>query len=881
MTEGVVLSDSDGLITYTNRALDEMFGFVSGELLGQNALILNKYLSQENLALDYKIQATTASHGSWYGELQCCKHDGTPFACSVRISILEEGDARYWIRTFTDITKHKQQEQELGLIRNVMDRVQDGVRIMDKQGRFVFVNDRMCQEFGISREELLASTIQEIVPEDYPNIEVWDKYFDTVRTQNSFSLETTIARRDGSKYIAEVNKSYVEVGGKEYIFGFVHDITERRRRQDLLHKTANLLTNIINSSKDMIFVKDTELRTILCNSVYSQALGKKPEEMYGQTDIENGWLPDVVYGNEAKGIRGFQSDDKKVLLGETIHNPHDLTNIGGQFMIFDTVKAPLYDETGEIIGLLGIARNVTVQNESEQQLQRLSLVASKTTHAVTITDAEGRITWVNEGFIRLTEYTLPEALGKRPGHLLQGSETNPNTVQIMRNGLQLGHGFDVEILNYTKSQNSYWVHIKVDPFYNNNNELEGFISIETDINERKRAEKFLLYQKELLSSVIDSMMDGVVLLNADHQITLINSALESMFGYDSGELIFQPLSVLIPLQSQEIHKRNIQSFQNNGGNSVARYKSHSVMGRRKDGMTFPIEASIAHFEVDNQLFLLAVVRDITKRIEAEEEILQLNNTLTSKVEKRTAALTKLNQEKDEFLNMATHDLKNPLAAIRTSAQIITDCFVGGVEVDYAEYADSIITMCDDMLDIITNFLDIELIESGKIGMAMEHIPSNIVGKVIETHRKRAAKKDISFHYIEPSNQMLFIADRFALRQVLDNLLSNAVKFSPYSKQIFINVLERKKEDENERAGVLDERRVRIEIRDEGPGLGKEEQARLFTKFSRLSAKPTGEEGSTGLGLSIVKKLVEMMNGRVWCESVKGEGATFIVELPLL
>jgi signal transduction histidine kinase len=103
-------------------------------------------------------------------------------------------------------------------------------------------------------------------------------------------------------------------------------------------------------------------------------------------------------------------------------------------------------------------------------------------------------------------------------------------------------------------------------------------------------------------------------------------------------------------------------------------------------------------------------------------------------------------------------------------------------------------------------------------------------------------------------------------QVLDNLISNAVKYSPLGKRILVRV-------------VNTDRAVRIEIQDEGPGLSEDDKSKLFGKFARLSARPTGGEYSTGLGLSIVKKMVEAMNGKVWCESELGKGATFIVELP--
>ncbi|MBD1209646.1 MAG: sensor histidine kinase [Ignavibacteria bacterium] len=114
-----------------------------------------------------------------------------------------------------------------------------------------------------------------------------------------------------------------------------------------------------------------------------------------------------------------------------------------------------------------------------------------------------------------------------------------------------------------------------------------------------------------------------------------------------------------------------------------------------------------------------------------------------------------------------------------------------------------------------------------------------------------------------------LADEFALHQVFDNLISNAIKFSPKWSKVVVRMVRHLSES--------GEAKVRIEIQDEGPGLTEQDKLKLFSKFARLSAKPTGQESSTGLGLSIVKRLVEAMGGQVWCESEHGKGATFIVE----
>ena len=143
---------------------------------------------------------------------------------------------------------------------------------------------------------------------------------------------------------------------------------------------------------------------------------------------------------------------------------------------------------------------------------------------------------------------------------------------------------------------------------------------------------------------------------------------------------------------------------------------------------------------------------------------------------------------------------------------------------------------------------------------------SVVKYVVDDYRTRAEAKNITLH-LENTDEAKVFADESMTMQVLENLISNAVKYSPKGKNIFVRVLSPSSSF------------ARVEVQDEGPGISSEDMQKLFGKFVRLSAHPTGDEHSTGLGLSIVKKMVEAMHGRVWCESELGQGAKFIVELP--
>jgi len=133
-----------------------------------------------------------------------------------------------------------------------------------------------------------------------------------------------------------------------------------------------LTKDIINTSDDLIFVKDINLRTIYCNVAFAKAIGKEPEELYGRTDIENGWSPELVKGDPEKGIRGFEADDREVLSGKTIQINSEPANIKNEIRYFNTIKNPLIDENDKVIGVVGIARDITERKQEEEEFHKLS-----------------------------------------------------------------------------------------------------------------------------------------------------------------------------------------------------------------------------------------------------------------------------------------------------------------------------------------------------------------------------------------------------------------------------------------------------------------------------------------------------------------------------
>jgi signal transduction histidine kinase len=231
-----------------------------------------------------------------------------------------------------------------------------------------------------------------------------------------------------------------------------------------------------------------------------------------------------------------------------------------------------------------------------------------------------------------------------------------------------------------------------------------------------------------------------------------------------------------------------------------------------------------------------------------------------------AQLLELNEQKNRFLGIVAHDLRNPLTSILLTTQLIQE----GEEEDVSFIRGQVGKIAregSEMVSLIGRFLDISALDSEGIRPEPARFSlSELVEKLRDRHDRSAQAKGITIALEVTTAEIWAFADPKFISAVLDNLISNAIKFTPLKSIVTI------------RAWKTDDS-VRIAIQDQGPGLTEADQKKLFGRFSKLSAQPTGGEKSVGLGLSIAKQMVEICKGRIWVESVAGEGATFMVELP--
>jgi len=256
---------------------------------------------------------------------------------------------------------------------------------------------------------------------------------------------------------------------------------------------------------------------------------------------------------------------------------------------------------------------------------------------------------------------------------------------------------------------------------------------------------------------------------------------------------------------------------------------------------------------------------ITKPFNQAELVTRVRTHLALK--KARDELKQLAEDRDELLGILAHDLKNHLGGMDMSAQLLRDGTVALTDPKLRLMAENISHSSSQMLAFVKQFL---ANASADHGLNLKFEPVNLsdaAARAVQQHQQVAQGKQLVVEIVLPHDGQLVRADGAALNQVLDNLLSNAIKFSPPGRHIRLTVCP---------PGV---RFVECQVQDEGPGFSEADKAGMFRRYGRLSARPTGGEPSTGLGLSIVKKLVLAMQGELACESTLGQGATFAFRLP--
>ncbi len=388
-------------------------------------------------------------------------------------------------------------------------------------------------------------------------------------------------------------------------------------------------------------------------------------------------------------------------------------------------------------------------------------------------------------------------------------------------------------------------------------EEQLYYAVARDITERKRAEEALRESEERTRLIVDSAYDAFVGMDATGVITAWNAQAETIFGWSREEAIGRPLSeTIIPPQYQEAHKRGLKHFLATGEGPVLNRRIE-LRALHRDGHEFPVELTISPIRWGQTYMFSSFVHDITERKQTEEGIRQAKEG----AERATRA-------KSEFLSRMSHELRTPLNAVIGFSELLLERIAGDLTAKQEEFLRDIRDSGTHLLVLINDILDISKIEAGKMELTFAETDlAEVVESALTTLRPLIGQKRLDVSSTLDPRVPVIRADTVRLKQILYNLLSNAVKFTPEGGQIRLEA-HRINGD------------VELAVVDTGPGIAPEDQGKLFQEFTQLQAAQQTGQGGTGLGLALVRRLVELHGGRVWVESEVGTGSRFIVRLPI-
>ena len=536
----------------------------------------------------------------------------------------------------------------------------------------------------------------------------------------------------------------------------------------------------------------------------------------------------------------------------------------------------------------GLARRVTKElRASEAEARRLALVAERTHNAVIITDSAGRIEWTNAGFTRVTGYEASEVIGRTPGSFLQGPDTDPATVALMREALARGEAFAVELRNYHKSGRPYWLSIDAQPLRDDTGRVTRFMAIESDITARKLTEQSLAEVSLLQQAVLDGTAYAIISSTPDGTIATFNHGAEQMLGYTRSEVVGRHSPALFH-DSAEVVAQAIELTRELGHPVDPGFAVFTALAKlgftnerewtylRKDGTRLPVFLSITALRAADGTITgyLGIAYDLTaqKLQTAELELAKhsaeaLNLRLAASVTEAHAAVEVARQAtlaKSQFLAAMSHEIRTPMNGVIGMTSLLLD---SSLTTPQREFTEIIRQSGDSLLTIINDILDFSKIESGHMELEVEEFSlRDCIEGTLDVLGPRAAEKNLDLLYeITEGTPGYVRGDSTRLRQILMNLLGNALKFTA-AGEVVLTAQAMPRTD-----GAVE---LAFTVHDSGIGIPPEAMGRLFRSFSQVDASTNRRFGGTGLGLAISKRLAELMGGRMWVESTPGVGSTF-------
>jgi len=860
----VIITDAKGITEWVNKGFERVSGYTLEEVIGKKPGEVLHGPDTDPATVAYMSKKMRAGK-AFTTEILNYHKNGTAYWLALEIQpVTTDGKLTNFIAIESDITGRKLINDELSRFKHVLDNTWDMIFMFDsKSMQFNYLNKGAVRSMGYSRDELLQMHPYDIKPE-IPK----DQFLQLIEPlitgeAGVLNFETVHRRKNGEDFPVVITLQLVRKNAESGRFvAVVHDITERKAHENKLLDAEQRIRAVIETVVDGIVTIDSQ--GVICS------FNPAAELLFGYSENQ-------VKGHNVKMLmpEPFRTEHDGYLINYLTTGKRKIIGIGrevtGQRKDGSTFPMELAVNEMQVSGkrmFTGIVRNISERKQAEHELEEASrlrqAILDSANFSIISTNNEGIIQTFNKGAQKLLGYSELDVVGKlTPAVLHDLDEVVNQSKQLSEElGEEVELGFETFVARARcgigVADENEWTYIRKDgsrvpvmlsvtALRNHKGVITGFLGIASDLTQKRQAEQQQRDAQNRISAIFENVIDSIITINDKGIIETANPATVNVFGYKLDEIVGQNIKMLMPAPYHEEHDGYLQRYKDAGEARVIGI-GREVVGRRRDGSTFPMELAVSKMDVSGKQMFTGIVRDITERKQAEESLRQAKEEAERN-----------NRMKSEFLNMMSHELRTPLTVIvgylpllKDEAQMPEPAMIATMAKDMAASSSHLMTLINDLLDL-------SKIEAGKMSLNAENLSSReLVQSVLDNLSNYAREKGIVL-----VNQVMdenFIVDAVRIKQIFINLVGNAIKFT---EQGSITVSSQKRDN-----------KLEFKVIDTGCGIPADDLPHIFDKFRQVDSTSTREAGGTGLGLAITQKLVELHGGEIQVTSQPGAGTIF-------
>ena len=744
-----------------------------------------------------------------------------------------------------DAKKHLAQME--GKYRGLLEAAPDAMVVVNEDGEIVLLNLQAEKQFGYRRDELLGQKVTNIIPDGFAERLIADDLRseeDALTQQIGAGIELTALRKDGSEFPIEIMLSPLESAEGTLVTAAIRNISVRKAADKHLAQMEGRYRGLLEAAPDAMVVVNQGGEIVLLNVQAEKQFGYRRDELLGQK------VTNIIPVGFAERLIADDLRSAEDALTQQIGAGIELTALRkdrSEFPI-EIMLSPLESAEGTLV--TAAIRNISVRRKADEHLAQMEGryrgLLEAAPDAMVVVNQGGEIVLLNVQAEKQFGYRRDELLGQKVTNIIPDGFAErliADDLRTAEDALAQQIGTGIELTALRKDGSEFPIELMLSPLES----AEGTLVTAAirNISVRRKADEHLAQMEGRYRGLLEAAPDAMVVVNQAGEIVLLNVQAEKQFEYSRDELIGQKVKNIIP---QGFAERLVADGLRSAEEALAQQIGTGIElhGRRKNGSEFPIELMLSPLESAEGTLVTAAIRDITTRKRAESHLLQ-------KVEE----LNRSNEELQQFANIASHDLQEPLRMVASYTQLLSRRYKGKLDTDADEFIAFAVDGASRMQRLIHDLLAYSRV--GTKGKELLNTSSENALQQALLNLRGAVEESGALVTHDPLPMVK--ADEMQLTQLFQNLVGNAIKYQRSEiPKVHIS------------AAMDGEDKWNFSVKDNGLGIDPQYFEKIFGMFQRLHKRE--EFAGTGIGLAICKKIVERHGGKISVELQPEHGSTF-------